>query len=189
MSPSQDAPHGASAPIPLSAQAALLAQMEEGAGPLLDDLVRLLPGFQESGTTLAESKELEADDIESLYEMGHGLFLQEAWRDALTVFIHLTAHDPFDLRFQFAVGMCFQQLEDPLAATVAYSQALMLSPERADIAYRLGEALADAGQTEQAGQILKAARDLINENFDLYHHLQGPTEDKLRSLEPSETQE
>ncbi len=179
--------NGADLPLPRSAQASLLAHMEDNAALLFEDLLRSATRFQEDGTTLADAKGMTTEDLETLYEMGFGLFQDEAWRDALTVFIHLAAQNPFDIRFPFAAGMCFQQLDDALAATVAYSQALMLDSARADIAFRLGEALADIGQTPQAQGILAVALELIGENLDQYHHLQSPTEELLAALESTST--
>ncbi|MDO9436089.1 tetratricopeptide repeat protein [Hydrogenophaga sp.] len=182
MDASNPHPNGADFPLPQSAQAALLAQMEDNAEALFEDLMRTAPRFKEDGTTLAEAKGMTGEELESWYETGYGLFQEEAWRDALTVFTYLTAHDPFDIRFTFAAGMCFQQLDDALAATVAYAQALMLDSERADIAYRLGEALADIGQTPQARSVLTMALELIRDNVDRFHHLQTPTEELLLAL-------
>lgn len=187
-----DASHPAAngtTPPQLSEQSALLAHMEDNAESLVEDLARLLPQVKEDGRTLADIKGWNRGEIEALYEMGHGLFQQEAWRDALTVFVHLAAHDPFDIRFQFAAGMCFQQLDDPLAASVAHSHALMLDAMRADVAFRLGESLADAGQTEPAEQVLKTTLELINENFEQFHHLRGPAQERLAALATASTQE
>jgi tetratricopeptide (TPR) repeat protein len=155
---------------PISARGVLLSEIAGSLVALPDMLVQMLPEL-ENGATLAQLKGLSNDDLEETYRVAYGLCAENAWEDALPVLLHLLAHSPFDARFFFAAGMCFQQTQQPMAACVAYGQSLALAPADAATAFRMGESLAALGELRQAAEAFELAADLAAADEDRFHPL------------------
>ena len=160
---------------------AFLERMQAELPGLLESLMEFGPAL-EKGATVAQLKGVAQDELEEHYAVGYDLCQQQAWDEALPVFLNLLAHDPRDARFAFAAGMCFQQLGEPAAAAIAYTQALLLDPSDAASAFRAGETCVAVGQPEQAAAMFTLAMQLIDANYDKYHHLRQPAQAHLRAL-------
>jgi Flp pilus assembly protein TadD len=156
-------------PLPFD-RSTFVAQLRSELDALPDLLMKMLPDM-ERGTTLAEIRGMSDDDLEDIYRVAYELCEEESWEDALPVLLYLIAHSPTDSRFQFAVGMCFQQTGQTMAACMAYAQALMLNPKDANSAFRMAESLAELGDLERAAEAFESAYAVAQEDTSRFRHL------------------
>lgn len=167
--------------LPISEKNSLLKGMDINM-EALSSLLTTLRDELDRGRTSDEPEEMTDKDLEGDYRIAYDLCQKASYRDALPILLGLLADRPFDQRFHFAAGICFQQLQEYVPAAVLFGQALMLNTDDAASAFRLGESLVAAGQAERAEHAFDMALELINADYDNFYNLSGPTEAWLTQL-------
>lgn len=84
---------------------------------------------------------IRAEDSESLYALGHGLYQQGRYEEASRIFSYLVLHDHMDARFILALGASQQMAGRYEEAVRVYTVAVVLDPADPMPTFHLAECL------------------------------------------------
>ena len=107
-----------------------------------------------AGGTLGDLQGFTDQDYEALYTIGHGMYSQERYDDALKIFGFLVMNNPFDRRFHQAMASALQMRGDFSEAIGYYSMASVMDIKDPVPTFHTAECLAALGQIEQAREAL-----------------------------------
>lgn len=124
----------------------------------LERIQELVDGFLTQGLTLASLKGLSSEDLETLYAKAWRHLSEGRAADALPDLAMLVTHNPWDARFEFGLALALQLQGEHASAARHYVQALLLSPDDAACALRLGECLE---ALDESGAACEAYRHCI----------------------------
>ncbi len=113
--------------------------------------------FLRGEVTLADLLNLDDDEIETIFLMGHFLYNYGKYQASLNVFSVLTLYKPFVSRYWRAAGASNQALKNYKEAIVAYDMALTTNlNDVISYTYR-GESKISAGLSEEGIEDLRQA--------------------------------
>jgi predicted Zn-dependent protease len=135
------------------AVAAIVEQLSERLEVLPDEL-DWLQSLAASGRTLAEVRGISPDELDALYDVGYQLCNEGSFHHALPIALQLVLHAPLEPRYSFMAGSCLQRQNQPEQAVLLFGQTLLLRPEDAAAAYRLGECLLALDREQDARDVL-----------------------------------
>ena len=116
--------------------------------------------FLRGEVTLAELMQLDDQEIEVIFLMGHYLYNFGKYQPALNIFSVLTLYKPFVSRYWRAAGAANQALKKYKEAVVAYDMALTTNVnDVVSYTYR-GESKISAGQLDDGLNDLKRAVEI-----------------------------
>ena len=102
------------------------------------------------GGTLGDLRGLKPEHYEAIYAVGHNLYAQTRYDEALKVFTFLVANEPFDRRFQFALASVNQMLGRYEQAVMYYSMGSMFDLQDPIPTFHTGECLLALGHRDEA---------------------------------------
>ncbi len=82
----------------------------------------------DQGLTLADIRGLEVEDLESLYSIGYGYFVQKRYQEASKFFQLLCFYHHKEPRYWHSLGVCRQALENYQGAYDAYVMEIIEDP-------------------------------------------------------------
>lgn len=129
---------------------------------LPSDLLELFKG----GTTLGQLQGFSQDDLEKIYAVGHSLYMQGRFRDAMFVFGFLVMRDQVDARFSRAMAASLQMLKQYQKAIDLYLLAFTMDVSDPSPNLHVCECLIALGQGEAAREGL----ELLVETTDAKQH-------------------
>lgn len=91
-----------------------------------EQLEKLAKGLLQ-GATVGQVTGVDADKLENLYALAHGLYTSASYHDAQVVFQALCIYEPKDYRFWMGLAGCRQAQEQWQAAIDAYQMAAVAS--------------------------------------------------------------
>ncbi len=160
--------------------AAIVQQMSERLAALPDEL-DWLPSLSASGRTLAEVRGVSPAELDALYGVGYGLCEEGSFHHALPIALQLVLHAPLDPRYSFMAASCLQRQNQPEHAVLLFAQTLLLQPDDAAAAFRLGECLLALDRREEACEVLSEAIELSRGN-ERYRRIYDLGMERLASL-------
>ncbi len=109
------------------------------------------------------AKRISDEQVEVIYSVGHGLFLQGKFDNALNVFKMIMLYRPFDARNMEAYATTLKRMGRFEEAIPIYSAALLYS-ELADPmpSLHIAECLAALGRSEESARMLRPILDLAD---------------------------
>jgi type III secretion system low calcium response chaperone LcrH/SycD len=113
-----------------------------------------------SSPTLGDFHGLEEEDYEMLYGLGHQLYQQHRFDDAVEAFRFLATHKHSERRFIKAYASALQMTREHDAAIAQYALAGMLDPDDPAIPLHACECLIAAGRRDEAAEGLAIAMEL-----------------------------
>lgn len=106
------------------------------------------------GGTLGDLHGFSEQDYEAMYTVGHGMYSQQRYDDALKVFRLLVACDPMDRRFHQAVASSLQMTGEFELAIGSYSMASIMNINDPVPTFHTAECLAALGRVADAREAL-----------------------------------
>ncbi|MGO9336810.1 MAG: tetratricopeptide repeat protein [Terracidiphilus sp.] len=161
--------------VPLYAKAAAAARAQQKPLPpaVLASYARVLAATGQSAAAIARMKEAAAqqprnpqfhDDLGTLYAQA------QDWSHAEQEFSAATRLLPNSAAAHFHLGFVFQAEQKPEAAQ-EWLQAYKLAPQDPGVALKVGQALSEAGQDEQAEPVLERAHELAPQSTQAAYQL------------------
>ena len=160
--------------------AAIVEQLSERLSVLPAELDGLR-SLAESGRTLAEIRGITTDELDALYDMAHELCDEGSFHHALPIALQLVLHAPHNPRYGFMAASCLQRQNRPEQALLLFAQTLLLQPEDAAAAYRLGECLLALNHYNEAREILLETVELCR-GKERYRKLYDLASERLVNL-------
>jgi len=160
--------------------AAIVEQLSERLAAMPDELDWLL-SLAASGRTLAEVRGISLDELDALYGVGYELCNEGSFHHALPIALQLVLHAPREPRYSFMAGSCLQRQNQPEHAALLFAQTLLLQPEDAAAAYRLGECLLAVDRNDEARNVLLEAVELCRGN-ERYRRIYELASQRLAAL-------
>ncbi len=140
-----------------------------------------LRSLAESGRTLAEVRGITSDELDALYDVAYGLCDEGSFHHALPIALQLVLHAPHNPRYSFMAASCLQRQQQPKHAALLFAQTLLLQPEDAAAAYRLGECLLALNHKDEAREVLLETVELCR-GKERYRKLYDLASERLASL-------
>lgn len=106
------------------------------------------------GGTLGDLHGFDDRDYEAIYTVGHGMYSQERYDDAVKVFGLLAACNPFDRRFHQALASTLQMTGEFERAIASYSMASIMDIKDPVPTFHTAECLAALGRVADAREAL-----------------------------------
>jgi len=138
----------------------------EAAEESLEDLPSLLLELFKQGATLGMIQGFSQDDLEKMYAVGHGLYTQGRFREAMRIFGFLAMRDHLDMRFARALAACLQMLKQYKQATEMYLLAYAMDMSDPSPNLHVCECLIAQGQ----GAAAREGLELLLETSDPQRH-------------------
>jgi len=160
--------------------AAIVEQLSERLATLPDEL-EWLQSLAASGHTLAEVRGISSDELDALYGVGYDLCNEGSFHHALPIALQLVLHAPREPRYSFMAGSCLQRQNQPEQAVLLFAQTLLLQPDDAAAAYRLGESLLAIDRNEEARDVLLETVELCRGN-ERYRRIYELATERLAAL-------
>lgn len=126
----------------------------------INDLAQEVADFLFAGGTVADIYGIDTKEMEPLYALGHNLYNQARWTEALKVFSFLSYHNHFEQRFHVARGACQQMLKQYEEALGAYGAAYVLDASDPSVSLHIAECLIALGKKEEARGALENVAEL-----------------------------
>lgn len=161
--------------------AAIVEQLSERLAALPNEL-DWLQSLAASGRTLAEVRGISVDELNALYGVGYDLCNEGSFHHALPIALQLVLHAPREPRYSFMAGSCLQRQHQPEQALLMFAQTLLLQPEDAAAAYRLGECLLALDRQEEARKVLLETVEMCRGN-ELYRRIYELAMERLADLD------
>ena len=121
--------------------------------------VRLMAQLVE-GYTLGAMLGYSEDSQEALYALGHGLYSQRRYDDALRVFGFLLTHNHLERRYYLAFGACLQMQARPEDALKYYGMASLMDLTDPEPVFHAAHCLLTLARKEEARQALQYAQSM-----------------------------
>jgi Flp pilus assembly protein TadD len=116
------------------------------------------------GATLAEAIELEEEELEALYAVGHQQLAAQDIAKAKDSFLNLVQLNPLDERFHYGLGVALQLNGEIAPAARAYLGFLALDADNAEGYMRLGECFLFSGELENAEEVFRIGKRIAEED-------------------------
>ncbi|MFL9950529.1 SycD/LcrH family type III secretion system chaperone [Paraburkholderia agricolaris] len=124
--------------------------------PQVEAIVKDVMQYIADGHTPATLRGLSASDYEAAYSVGHQMYEQGSYEDALQIFGFLMTLDYLDRRFALAFGACLQMLGRYEAALKYYVLCVTLDPNDYTPALHMAECFLQLGRPGDARNGLRA---------------------------------
>ncbi len=108
-----------------------------------------------AGEPLGGLRGIDHDGFESLYALGHGLYQQARYEDAIRIFGYLSLHDHMEPRFILALGASLQMAGRREEAVRVYTVAVVLDPADPVPTFHLAECLSALDRVPEALESLE----------------------------------
>lgn len=125
--------------------------------PDLDLAVRMMARLVE-GHTLGAMLGFSEESQEALYALGHCLYGQARYEDALRVFGFLLTHNHLERRYYLAFGACLQMLSRLEDALKYYGMASFMDMTDPEPVFHAAHCLLALGRRKEAGEALEYAQ-------------------------------
>jgi type III secretion system low calcium response chaperone LcrH/SycD len=126
----------------------------------LNGFAQEVADFLFAGGTVADMYGIDRKELEPLYALGHNLYNQARWSEALKVFSFLSYHSHLERRFHVARGACQQMLKNYEEALAAYGAAYVLDATDPSVSLHIAECLIGLGKKEEARGALENVAEL-----------------------------
>jgi type III secretion system low calcium response chaperone LcrH/SycD len=123
-----------------------------------------LTQLREDVAKLASSKRFNDQELEAMYNVGHGLFAQKKYQEALNIFATLGLYRPLEVRYITAHAVCQKLLKRHGHAINIFKMAAMLEPNDPKTLMQIAECLLAQGQKSQAYEYLEQVLEMTAEN-------------------------
>lgn len=163
------------------AVAAIVEQLSERL-EFLPDEFDWLQSLAASGRTLAEVRGISPDELDALYDVGYQLCNEGSFHHALPIALQLVLHAPLEPRYSFMAGSCLQRQNQPEQAVLLFGQTLILRPEDAAAAYRLGECLLALDREQEARDVLLETVEMCR-GHERYRRIYERATERLAALD------
>lgn len=118
----------------------------------LDQLAEQVSTLLMNGGTLGDTFDYDEKDYEVLYALGHGLYSQGRYVDAMKAFGYLVVHNHLEKRFMNAFASSLQMIKSYEEAIKYYSLASVMDMTDPGPTFHSCECLLALGQTDDALQ-------------------------------------
>ncbi len=108
-----------------------------------------------SGGTLGSIFNYEEQEYEAVYALGHSLYSQRRYQDAMKAFTFLVMSDPYEKRFVNAYASCMQVLKEYETAIQFYSMTSIMDMTDPAPTFHTGECMIALGRLKEAGEALE----------------------------------
>lgn len=120
-----------------------------------DKLPEQIAELLSHGGTLGSVYNYTAQDYELLYTLGHGLYSQARYEEAMKTFSFLVMHNHLDKRFMNALASSHQMMKNHLEAVKYYSMASLMDMGDPLPTFHTAECFIAMGQTAEAKEALQ----------------------------------
>lgn len=104
--------------------------------------------------------------VESVYALGHWLFTQDRFSDAVTVFRLMMRAAPTDERGWLAVGICHEKLGQPQIALEMYGGGAVAAEPSARCHLARFRTLWELDRIDEADEAIEVAREIAEDQDD-----------------------
>jgi type III secretion system low calcium response chaperone LcrH/SycD len=122
---------------------------------VLDKLPEQIAELLSHGGTLGAAYDYTDQDYELLYALGHQLYSQARYEEAMKTFSFLVMHNHLDKRFMNALASSHQMLKSYLEAVKYYSLASLMDMSDPLPTFHTAECFIALGQTADAKEALQ----------------------------------
>ncbi|MCL9783338.1 SycD/LcrH family type III secretion system chaperone [Vibrio sp. S4M6] len=123
----------------------------------VEELSRFCQQVLEQGKTLAEMRDISAQELENIYSRGFDYYQQGDYTRALDDFSYLVIHNPWDRRFYIALGSTLQNMKQYREALSFFGLALFMDSCDPTASYRIAQCLIELRETVSARDALQTA--------------------------------